>query len=140
MPEVSIVGGKCDLGMYDWAVAGDGDLLQTGGASSCGIVAVLNHTQGLAWMVHQPSPDMYSADVEEMLDDAEAGRNEGDDVEICMAGCEPGWHSKKDRAKLITLAAASFPGVVPELHWSKQCLKVWYDAATGTWMRDYTCP
>ncbi len=116
-----------DLDMDQWAAAQSDDLLETGGASACGIVAIVNHTQALAWMVHQNAPYMTTRDTCEMLNAAAAAAQSGDDIEIHLAGCGQGSTQAASRAALVRLVSTTFPTISPQKDWCKEGLVVEFD-------------
>jgi hypothetical protein len=129
----TIIEGHVDLDMGEWAVAESSDILETGGASTCGIVAVLNHSQGRAWMVHQATPYMIIADTKEMLADASSQKRLDDDVEIWLAGCGPGPTQACDQQALFKALTTYLPNIVQKIHWGQEGLTLEFSAITRTW-------
>ena len=129
--KMDIVDGHADLNMGEWAVAESSDILETGGASTCGIVAVLNHSQGRAWMVHQTAPSMILDDAQEMLSDVSLHIQPGDSIEIWFAGCGPGHTQAADQQALSELVAGTLPSYPPKIHWGQETLVLSFGA--GAW-------
>lgn len=128
---VDIINNAVDLNMDEWALAQAGDYLETGGAATCGIVAVLNHTQALAWMVHQNAPYMTDEDTREMLGDAEDAAQPTDVIEIHLGGCGEGLEKLKSQQALIDLVKAAFPRINPQMAWGKEAMLAEFVA--GRW-------
>lgn len=136
--QVEIVDGHADLGMDEWAMAESGDILETGGASTCGIVAVLNHSQCRAWMVHQTAPHMILDDTTEMLDDAAASLQQTDNIEIWLAGCGSGSTKADDRIALMNAVSTYFPTKNPVIRWGSQELFLNFEDGTSQWLASST--
>ncbi|MBC2662790.1 hypothetical protein H7F50_13610 [Novosphingobium flavum] len=138
--QVEVEDGHRDLDMGEWAVADADDILETGGASTCGIVAVLNHTQKRAWLVHQPTPYMTPDETNVMLSNAADDRQPDDCIEICLAGCGPCASQAEDQGKLLELLRNYFPNLTPHLNWGKKCICLKFDGPSSSWIHDYQCP
>ncbi|KSB91742.1 hypothetical protein AS593_06890 [Caulobacter vibrioides] len=128
---VEIIDNAVDLDMDAWAKAQAGDYLETNGASTCGIVAVLNHTQAQAWMVHQNAPYMTNDDTLEMLADAAQVAASSDDIEIWLAGCGDGVTKTQSREALIEAVKIYFPALAPRLDWGREGLLATFSG--GRW-------
>lgn len=127
MPKVPVIDGTMNLAENEWAIAEAGDHLETGGASTCAIVAALNQSQGLAWMVHQVAPYMITDDLSEMLADAAANADPADNVVIYALGCESGTTSQADRSAVLHEIRVAFPSIAPITHWGIEELHVEHD-------------
>jgi len=119
---VEIVDGYRDLEMHEWAVAKRDDILETGGASTCGIIAVLNYSQERAWMAHQMAPHEMLEDRREMLGDASFQMQSTDNIVILLAGCGPGETQDSDHKALCAEVIAYFPDATLVLHWGEKFL------------------
>jgi hypothetical protein len=124
--------GDCDVGQDDWGAVKSTHTIFTLGASSCGVVAVLNHTKEMAWLAHQSNPaETMMNEVHEMLGDAEYGTDDGDYIKIILCGCEDG--EEASRAVMLKAVEEFFPDETPDEHWGSENLELSYDASAGRW-------
>jgi hypothetical protein len=74
------------VGQDDYAYADAPDTISTMGLGPCIGAAVLNHSQAVAWLAHGSGWSVNEREFGEMVKDATAIRQVGDDITVWMGG------------------------------------------------------